>query len=345
MDSKETVDASTLAEIERMVRLASEEFEVVSATPVDAGYNDSYQLHVRSAKAPRTCVLKTNVGPPEWLRVEARLYTLLKHATTIPVPTVYGSIDDHPDLPTPFILMEHIAGAHPPANPNDICDAALIYLGRQFGRYLGELHALESIDAFGPVRAFVDATDPGGTSGQVRAAGLTVDQPQEEWRRWLQAFTRDRLAEHAETRFSDLTARIRAAIDARTARMTDSSTPVLGRIDHAGGNVLVDPTTMEITGLIDWDMVHTVHAEYDLVCAEQSLSGTASFDDEARVNVRQALHEGYAETNQVEMDRDLRRLYLLANLVVRQLWLSAWVPSSEAEAIEQRHRELILELL
>jgi len=344
MSTEEDSD-TPIAEIERQIGAMNRRWRVRDVSPVGDGYNDSYFLTVDFDGNERDCVLKVNSGDPEWVRVEARLYHLLDTRTDLPVPEVYASLDHHEQVSTPCTLMERLDGSHPPPKPGDLTEAERTHLARQFGRYLGEVHRLASVDTFGPVRTPADATEPGGTAGAIRDAGLVVETGREDWGTWLDDLMDHYLEHHRETRFSDLTPPIREKIERETTRMDASFAPVIGRIDHDNGNVLVDPDSMDVTGLIDWDMVHTVHAGYDLVCAEQSLTGLVPWDHARRRRVRAALHDGYSETNAVDTNDDLRQLYLLSNVVTRQLWLSEWVPEESADAIESRHRDLIQQLL
>jgi aminoglycoside phosphotransferase (APT) family kinase protein len=54
---------------------------------------------------PREAVLE-----PEVARAEPGLYELVGRETSIPVPAVYGFVDEHPDYPTPCCLLERVAG-------------------------------------------------------------------------------------------------------------------------------------------------------------------------------------------------------------------------------------------
>ncbi|MFC7165395.1 hypothetical protein [Halospeciosus flavus] len=64
-------------------------------------------LDIRTPAGPKQAVLKATTADlvdPVVARAEPRLLTLLDNETSIPVPTVYGSCDAHPEYPAPFTV-------------------------------------------------------------------------------------------------------------------------------------------------------------------------------------------------------------------------------------------------
>jgi len=330
---------------ERMVEEVEASWDLDSVTTADTGFNDVYFLTVETPAGARECVLKVSDDTAEQVRAEARLCGLLDDATDVPVPTVHGRVDAHSDLPSPYFLMERLEGDHPEGPPGERSLPALESLARQLGRHLGDTHAVDAFDAFGWIRARRDVDGTGAGSRPIaRRYGLTVAGATDSWPSHLRDLAEMHLEHHPETRFGDRTSEIRAAIEDGIDRLDCDPRPVVGRVDHAFENVLVDDDG-DVTGVLDWGMLRTVAPAYDLACAEMSLTGTASFTAERRECLRTALLDGYERRATVDATDGERRLYCLVNLVARQNWVSAWIPGEAAAGVERDHRALLDELL
>lgn len=333
------------ATCERMLAAVERSWDLRAVTPADTGFNDVYGLTVETPAGPRECVLKLSDDTAEQVRAEARLCCLLDDATDLPVPTVFGRVDDHPDLQSPYFLMERLPGDHPEGPPGEWDPSALEALAHKLGRHLGDVHTVDAFDAFGWVRAETDADErASGARPLAQQHGLTVAGATDSWPSHFRDLAEMHLEHHPETRFGDRTPEIRGAIEDGIDRLAGDARPVVGRIDHAFENTLVDDQG-DVTGLIDWGMLRMVAPAYDLVCLEMTLAGTASLTAPRRERVRDALRDGYERVATVDPPSDRRRLYLLVNLVARQNWLSEWAPEEEADEIERDHRALLDELL
>lgn len=333
------------ATCERMVEAVDPSWNLRAVTTADTGFNDVYVLTAGTPAGLRECVLKVSDDTAEQVRAEARLCPLLDDATDVPVPTVFGRVDDHPDLPSPYFLMERLPGEHPAGPPDEWDRSALEDLARQLGRHLGDVHTVDAFDGFGWIRARGDAGGAaGGARPLARRYGLTVAGATDSWPSHLRDLAEMHLRHHPETRFGDRTPELRRAIEDGIDRLDGNARPVVGRIDHAFENTLVDAEG-EVTGLVDWGMLRTVAPAYDLACLETTLAGTASLAAPRRERVRAALLDGYERHATVDPSPHRRRLYRLVNLVARQNWVSEWIPEDDADEIERDHRALLDELL
>lgn len=296
MTSDRGLDPETLSGMLGAVR---PDWELLAATAEDRGHTAVYQLDVATEDGDRELVLKASPGDEaHGIVVESRLLGLLAERTGIPVPGVLGAVDDHPALPSPFFLMESVTGtAMAYQSTRRLDDAVLRRLAVQTGRYLGELHGLDVVDAYGVV-----GVDRSGADGPTRAdvAAFHVRDPIESWPGFLRASVEPELERLGTSRFADRAAAIRARVDEGLEALGPVGAPTLGRIDHGVHNLLLRPGDGEIEALIDWEFALAVTPGYDLRTVEYVLSGAvlAPLGDasDRRRLVRAAMAEGYRET-------------------------------------------------
>lgn len=343
-----TVDEPTLA---RIVSAVDADWTLGEATRIEAGGNELYRVAVETTGGLRRAVLKlSGDGAGGNLSAEPRVLRLLGAETRVPVPPVLGVVDDHPDLPAPFFLMADLDGEQLPVDPGETPLDDLAAFARDVGRHLGEVHALGAFDGFGPIVAArdVDPDERGGTRPLAREYGLTIPDPEDSWDAKLAATVEWLLDRHSDGRFGDLTPAIRDAIETRRAGLDLSGPPVIARIDHNLGNLLVDGETRTVTGSLDWGLVRTTHPEYELACAEQGFCATASLDGDHRSRLRAALYDGYRETNDLVVDEAFaarRRLHLLVFQTASMNWAEDWITPEIADEVERDNRQFVGELL
>lgn len=289
------------AEIDRMVSLIEPSYRVRDATAIDKGHSAVYRIQAATPDGQRQYVLKAVADEDHrGIGTEARLLTLLAEHTTIPVPEILGAVDDHGDLPSPFFLMELVPGTqHQFEETSAIHDQQLGRIARQTGEFLGQLHALDGIDSFGVVsHSFGTACH--GERPPADLDELRVIGEQDSWRPFLWQMIERELNQHESTQFSDLTPALRAWFDERIQSVPDSTSPVIGRIDHGLHNLLIDVDTGEITSMLDWEFALAVTPGYDLQCVEYVLSGAVLSpipdSPDRRELVREAMVDGYSST-------------------------------------------------
>lgn len=276
-DERRTIASDTLS---RMVAVIDPEWTVHEATLARAGNLSVYHLTVGTPSGRRDLVLKaTPDDERHGIDTEARLLETLDAKTSIPVPEVVGSVDFHEELPAPFFLMESVAGEQiRRRNVGRLPDSAVENIARQTGRYLAELHQLGSFTDFGRIQVPspkpASGGRPSGAAGRLTVTDLHGGSSTGEgsWTAVLERWVEEALVRHANTRFGDLTPRVRTALRDRLDALSGPFRPVIGRIDHGFHNLVVDPATGEIAGMIDWAFTLSVPSAYDFVCVEHNLT-------------------------------------------------------------------------
>lgn len=219
------------ATIRRMVDLVEPEWELRGTTPVEGGSCAVYRLVLEAGSSTRECFLEASPDGEWGVPADARVSTLLRARTSIPVPPVIGVVDDHPSVPSPFYVADAMPGSDVPYEAvGRVPDDVLRTTARQLGRHLGELHRVEAVESFG----YVDYDESRPLSGgrpAGSAADLAVAGGTDSWEASLRARIDHELERHAASRFDALTPRIESWSLDRLDRLSDSSTrfaPVLG---------------------------------------------------------------------------------------------------------------------
>lgn len=297
---------------------------VQAADVAESGYSSVYHLAVETQSGTREWVLKASPDEGQHgIGTESRLLPMLADHTSIPVPAVIGAVDIHDSLPTPFFVMERLTGVTVPKQEvGALSNPVLARLSRQTGNYLAELHLVDGPEGYGRVdidpsrsltgdRPTVDPTQLSITELQGISSSDRTD-----WPVVLKHWAQDTLERLESTRFHDLTDDVRRRLLEMIDSMEGPFCSVLGRVDHGLHNVLIDPDSGAITGVIDWAFTLSVPAAYDLVCVEANLardpwSVHPSTPDPQRL-IRTKLFEGYLEVGNaavVERSRDHHAVY------------------------------------
>lgn len=330
-------------EVERLVAAMTDGWTVTEATAAEEGTDAVYFVTAETPGGTRQAVLKVcEFVSPEAFRPEPRILALMARRTDVPVPSVFGILDDHDELPTPAFLMERRHGSV--VGHESLARDALGRVAREAGRNLGEIHAIGTFDGFGLVQLARDAGRPASVA-LPDGEGLAVADARGSWR--------DRLWEVAEgslddlhDRFADLEGPLRDALESRIAALPDVE-PVLIHGDYRLGNLLVDSATGATRAVLDWGNHTAGHFESDLASTEQYLCGYALPDADRRRFVREHLYAGYAETNDLDRDegfRERRETYSLVTRTFPLVWFDLWygdADEEEREEIAERHRAAV----
>ncbi|WP_436908014.1 phosphotransferase family protein [Halosimplex marinum] len=305
---------------------------VESATPASDGSHVVYFLDVTTPEGPRECVLKaTRRDQDPVCDDEARVLAVLGAHTDLPVPEVFGVVDDEPDLPTPAFLASVLPGAnHSRTALPEFSPEAVRELGCSTGRLLAELHRFDAVDAYGFVGADRDASLDGGRPS-TDPGQITVHDPTDDWTDYLRGEV-DRLDDRlADTRFADLREEVVSALDALVDDLTGEFRPALCRIDQSLDNSLVDPESGAVTGLLDWEFAVAATPAYDLAFVEHTLAGghwpLVPDQPDYSERIRAGLLAGYREagpSHVVEQFRANRECYALLVEVHSMLNFDSW---------------------
>lgn len=283
-----------------MVQAVDPDWELRDAAPAERGFCTVYRLQVETPTGERECYLKASPDGQPWaIPTEARILSVLDAETTIPVPEVYGVVDDAPDLPSPFYVMEGLPGVEVEYEAvSYVDDEVLRHLATEMGRFLGQLHSVTTLDHFGHVRHRDEGRTGSPPSGD--PAVLTVGEPERDWPTFLQAYVDRELDRHEDSHFSERTPALRDWIDTQIGDLAVPFDAVIGRNDHGLHNLLLDADTGDIEGMIDWGYTLAVPAAFDFEFAVYLYSGSflAGLPDvsDRRPLVRNAMLEGYRDS-------------------------------------------------
>ena len=344
--------------LQRMVRVVDSQWALREATPVERGFCRVYRLVVETPSSTRECYLKAvPAGQSAGVAADARVSAVVRERTAAPVPEVYGAVDDHPELPSPYFLMEAMPGdAVPYERVGWVDDDVLRTTARQLGEHLGELHSIDAVESFGYV-SYDESRELVGGRPSGSTADLAVRDGIDSWPASLRARVDHELERHAESGFSELTPRLESWCDDRIDRLdrTDETfDPVLGRNDHGFHNLLVDEDTGDLTAMLDWAYTLAVTPAYDLQFAAYLFGGgflSAIPEVEDRQDlVRDALLTGYRSTapGLADAASTYRPLYeLLATVRITNDFeqLRPRLPGGTGESVAEGLREDVESLL
>lgn len=338
MSSFGTADPYDEATVRAMVAAIAPEWAVTAVEPCRQGTDAIYFVDAETPSEKREVVLKAaEFTESESFRREPRLLTLAADAA-LPVPAVYGIVDDHADLPAPFFLMERCEGTSlPDGGAHRLSDDAIARVADTAGESLARIHGLVDLDGFG----LLDG--PGDE--------LTVAEPNRDWPSVRRESIEGDLAELESGRFASLHDELRAYFEAKIELLDGPFEPVLAHNDYRVGNLLLDPDTGETHAILDWGAAFGAHAEYDLVSTEQHLAGHTLPSEDRRQLVRERLYAGYERVQSIERDAEFRRrrrFYLLDTQLSAMRWLPEWhvdATAAERDRVACHHREFVEELL
>lgn len=206
---------------------------------IDGYFNAAYRL---TFAAGLNCVLK--VAPLPGVRVlryeqnilqtEVTALRLVKERTTVPVPAVLYADDSREILPTPYFVMEFIPGEALHKLRPTLPAEAQAQIDQQIGRCLRQMNQITSPSFGYPAR------------------------PEERHSRWQIAF--DRMLANLLQDGLEMDVRLpldypvlRRRLASHYAVLDEVATPSLVHWDLWDGNIFIDPDTLHITGIIDFE--------------------------------------------------------------------------------------------
>ncbi|MDX1746667.1 MAG: phosphotransferase [Halobacteriales archaeon] len=317
-------------EIGEMIRLIRSNWTLRASEFMEDGVSAIYRVSVDTRSGVEAYYLKaTPVLPGEDLdpRVdaEARLTECVRRHTEIPVPTVIGAVDAHEDVRTPFFLMEAM-----PGHDNDmevlvdLPTDSMAALAHETGRYLGQLHAMETpnVTRFGKGVTFDAESSLTGGRPSGDPSELTFPDGYASWRDRMADWIEDDLdALAAVDRFQDLVAPIERSLTELVDRIPEPARPIVGRVDQGLWNVLTTRSCRSCTAWLDWGSLFAVPPAFDLAVVEYFLGGgpwmALGEVADYRTDLKDALLEGYQTERRLPDQFELqRRCYRLDTIVV-----------------------------
>ncbi|WP_254542942.1 phosphotransferase family protein [Halomarina pelagica] len=336
--------------ISEMVRTVKPSWSVSDHTPAKGGYLPVHLLTVDTPSGQKRVVLKSSPDEQSHgIDTEARIVRILGANTSIPVSEVYGAVDEHDELPSPFFLMEYVPGTTiERTEMHTVSEGILEHVARESGRYIAELHDLDAFDTYGFLQRNPDTTLR-GKCPSTSVDQLLVVSPTESWQAQVRSWTNNTLEGVENSRFADLLPEIAQVFGERIERLDGPFEPVLGHIDNSLENVRHDPETGEITAMLDWAFSLSVTPGYDLVLIEESLNGgqwrlLPDSPDNTEI-IRSAILEGYCDVRSDTVLYELkkhRELYELLSLARSMNNLEMWLGFQDAtsEQVEAAARTI-----
>ena len=243
--------------IRDMVEVIEPEWSVDAIKRSVHGTDLVANLEVRTLEGALKVVMKATTADfvdPIVARSEPRFLELLGQETSIPVPTVYGYRDEHPDFPAPFFLMSYEEGTNFEHRFDELGPEARETVLREAGEYLADLHRLGPLPSYGKI---------GVQSGELTVLDTDEHSQYDDFRDKLLADvegTLDSLTgggffpELADKpdRFADLVPPLREYLRETIPNLPEPEPPTYDYWDYRYGNLLLDSETGEAQAVLDW---------------------------------------------------------------------------------------------
>lgn len=316
-------------DLEPMVQTIEPDWGLLDATFVEDGETAIYRLEVDAPTGRRECYLKATPSRERscGIDTEARLMVIVEEHTDIPVPTVYGAVDDHDTLRAPFFLMESRDGRRLQMDAlADLSERQVRSMAEQTGQALGQIHDLPipNVSGFGTGLSHASDTTLRGGRPSGDPTELVIPQGDERWRDRLEVWIDEDLEALAATdRFVDLVEPIRGSLEAMVAELPGDPTPVVARVDQGLWNVLTDEAVGRMTALLDWGSLFVTPPAFDLAVTEYFLAGGPwiGLEDvpDHRAAMRDAMFDGYRRHRPVPSAHDAQRRCYQLEVVILSL--------------------------
>ncbi|RJT03300.1 phosphotransferase family protein [Halococcus sp. IIIV-5B] len=287
----------TQNQLGRMMNTIVPTWRIYEATPIEAGLHSVYRITAATPTDEQECYLKaTPEGKNPSVDLEARLLAVLNRHSEIPVPGIYGVVDEHDELPAPFTLLEALPGEMKPRTElASVSDDVLQAIAYDTGQYLTELHSIDAADTYG----FLTHSGPtlSGSKPSGDLDSITVADPVSDWKERLHDWADGTIQNLAQTRFNDIAPETEPVVKSRIDDIEGPFEPVLARTDHSLENLLF--TSDGLSAMLDWEFTITSTPAYDLVNVIWSLAGGpylfAPETPDRRDLIRESVLAGYRD--------------------------------------------------
>lgn len=306
-------------EVVSLIDLVNSSWTVHKFSEVSEGATPIYELVVATEDDVEPMILKVcpDAENQGMIQTEARYQELVRQETSIPVPEIYGVIDEHSELHPSCFVMEHVNGDYL-GDRKEFGDNEDVYeqVAYQIGQYLGELHNIPlDMDGFGLTQ--FNVTDPlNGSIPNPNPGELVIRDGESVWGELFVELFETNLDAIRGTTFCRYINKIESMLNDSQPLLNKSFNPVIGRVDSSYSNMVVDRSTGEIQSIFDWNSQRVTPRCYSLFNAQYLLSygGWWLFPDVPDLSsiVKPALLEGYQEYQEVpDSYDDLFDLYQL----------------------------------
>lgn len=341
-----------------MVEVIEPEWTVETIERNEHGTDFVATLTVREAESLRTVVLKAVTAghmPPAAGRAEPRFLNLAARETTVPVPRVFGAVDDHSAFPTPFYLMEHVEGENYERRVEELHPGSRERIVRDAGRNLARLHGcgpVEGVGRLGYVDGALQVIDPEQRALRAREMFDAVLDSAEDA---IDSFeTGGYFPEFADQpdRFADLVGPLRKYLRETVPGLPDPDPATYCHNDYRYGNLLVDPRTGETRAVIDWGNLSAMEPAHNLAYVESMLLSPDRDGKRRTAELREAFRTGYTDVRadwtfdetRLERMQVYRLCYRLDAMACLPLWHQDATPGEKDER-EREHRQFLAQYL
>lgn len=342
MNYDRTLSTDTITEA---VQQIEHSWDVTDATAAKHGHHIVYVLDLETGAGTHRAVFKaTPEGKDPVCDTEARMQRILSTHTTIPVPEVYGVVDEHDSLPTPLLLQSHLGGQnHRGDGIHEMSTAAIEQIAHSTGRHLAELHSLDAVDTYGYVAIDPAETRTGGRPSTDREQ-IVVEDATDSWETFVDEAATELVSALADTRFADEKELLEPVTAGCADRLVGEFEPVVARIDHSLDNLLLDAETSAVTGMLDWEFCVAATPAYDIAFVVHSLADSfwSMLPDtvDHRGTVQASLLSGYEEhgpTRVIEQFHANEDVYNLLVDLHSALNFENWFDLMEIEGDRREH--------
>ncbi|MFB6220439.1 MAG: phosphotransferase family protein [Halolamina sp.] len=353
----DSVDADLAdATVREMVQTLQPAWRVETIDRDQHGTDFVATVEAETPDGHRTAVLKATTAGlvGELARTEPRMLELVSGKTSVPVPTVFGYRDEHPEFPTPFYLMSHESGANFENDPHALPPAARERVLREAGENLAEIHALGPLDAVGKVGVRNDelvVLDAGDHPSYDDSREYALDSGLEALETLDSGGFFPEFAEQPE-RFADLAAPLREYLQETAPALPASARPTYCHRDYRYGNLLVDPETGATRAVLDWAGTLSVEPAYNLAIAEWLLLSPDEDSASRTRTLRETFRDAYAEARDgwrfTAERRERMRFYRLVCRLHAMACLPLWhreATSERRDEVEADHRAFVADYL
>ena len=340
----------TTAQLDRTLDSIQPTWTLDSADIVETGHYTVYGLEVGTPDGQRMIYLKaTPPENPSTVDLEARILAGIDAQSDVPVPSVHGVVDEHDDLPAPYVLLSAAPGeTHSRLDLPEITDQRLRQIGYWCGTSLATLHDIDAVDSYGYLS--YDGPTLRGEIPPGDFCGVAVNEGSDEWRECMHTWGEGTVGQLEETRFADVLPRVESVLESEIERLEGPFDPVIARIDSSIENLLIESDG--IGAFIDWEFTIVGTRAYDLSCVVWSLAGGPYlFSHETadrRQLVREAVLSGYEDSYDGEIQEQFntnRSCYELLSTLRAMIHIEDWyklfgLETSIEEASQQLREEL-----
>lgn len=307
-------------------------------------------VEVETPDGPLTAVLKATTAGlvGELARAEPRLLQLVGRRTTIPVPTLFGFCDAHPEFPAPFYLLSHEDGSNLEGDSDRLPATARERVVRVAGQHLAELHALGPLDAVGTV---------GVVDGELAVLDTEAHPQHRDSRDYALESGLEAVGTLSDggffpqfadqpDRFADLVPTLETYLQETAPEFPEPGAPTYCHRDYRYGNLLLDPDTGETRAVLDWAGTRSLEPAYNLAIAESLLLDEPG--EQWTERLRRAFRDAYAAQRDGwtfdEATRERMTFYRVVERLHAMACLPLWFRDGTAEKrddVERKHRAFL----